>query len=557
MTGLTVPGLGPLVGHVTHDTARIWVRAHRETDREIIDDANSRTLGVLAVLSEGDTRHGRGDAPCFYFRLRREFSRTGTITLGDAINAWKGKAFTLKPDTRYVLRVGVLTLDDPSPFFDSMDWSDLATRLPDVTAWEDDLRQLPAEEAEAAFFTFPEPKHKGRFKFLLGSCRYPGIDWKQRKSDEIFGPMAERSTRRDGARFALMVGDQIYADTLNRFIPIGRADTFEEFEERYVSAYGSPNMRRLLRHTPTYMILDDHEIEDNWDTERLKKDGGHRLFTLATDAYMSYQWSHGPRSFGKRFYYQFDYGTFPFFVLDTRTQRYFAGDSKVMKNRHMLGAPTRPGVPPGQLVRLLDWLGTMQKQRKNVPKFVVSPAVFVPSPVSAAEGRASDAEKIASDSWPAFIETKRAILRYIVDNQIQNVVFLSGDIHCANISQIRFDGSAKARKLKTFAVTSSAFYWPFPFADGEPSEFMHDSEAEDGPDTFEVDPDAGIKMDYVTDSFTQDDNFAQITVDAAAQSMRVEFFNKKGTIVEEEEWMGLFKPPRKTKLSKVLKFAAF
>ena len=56
-------------------------------------------------------------------------------------------------------------------------------------------------------------------------------------------------------------------------------------------------MRRLMRYAPTYMILDDHEIEDNWDSSRLKDDGDHQLFTLATDAYMNYQWSHGPRSF--------------------------------------------------------------------------------------------------------------------------------------------------------------------------------------------------------------------------------------------------------------------
>jgi hypothetical protein len=60
------------------------------------------------------------------------------------------------------------------------------------------------------------------------------------------------------------LGDQIYADELNRMLPIGRADTETEFQERYSTAFSSPNMRRLLRSVPNYMILDDHEIEDNW-----------------------------------------------------------------------------------------------------------------------------------------------------------------------------------------------------------------------------------------------------------------------------------------------------
>ncbi len=561
MTRLTTPGLGPLIGHVDDRSARIWVRADLDVAGEVASDQNTRTLGVLGILQEGDKRHEAGSAPCFYFRLQREFSRTGTITIGHDLNVWKGNPYPLKPDTRYVVRAGILSLDDPDAFFDGFEWQELVKRLPDVTTWEEDLRNLPAVQSEAAFFTFPAAAAAPqKFKFLLGSCRYPGVAWKQRKSDEIFGPMADRSTRRDGARFVLMVGDQIYADTLNRFIPVGRADTYEEFQERYVTAYSSPNMRRLMRYAPTYMILDDHEIEDNWDSSRLKKDGRHRLFTLATDAYMSYQWSHGPRTFGKRFYYQFDYGRYPFFVLDTRTQRYFAGSPDKLDNRHMLGAPTKPGSPPGQLIRLLTWLLAMQTERGNTPKFVVSPSVFVPSPVKAAVGKASDDEAsddemIASDAWPAFAETKRALLKHIVDHSIQNVVFLSGDIHCANISEIRFDGSSQAKKLKAFAVTSSAFYWPFPFADGEPSEYVHDSVKDDRPDTFTVDETDGITMDYVTHSFTQDDNFAQLTVDPGANTLRVEFFDKKGQVVVEEEWMGLFTASKKHKLTKVLKLA--
>src|SRR3546814_12029463 len=66
-----------------------------------------------------------------------------------------------------------------------------------------------------------------------------------------------------------MAGDQIYADMLNRHVPLGLADTFEEFQERYHTAFGSRNMRRLLSRVPTYMLLDDHEIEDNWTQTRL------------------------------------------------------------------------------------------------------------------------------------------------------------------------------------------------------------------------------------------------------------------------------------------------
>ena len=39
------------------------------------------------------------------------------------------------------------------------------------------------------------------------------------------------------------------------------------------------------------MILDDHEIEDNWSQDRIRRDAKYQLFTIAIDAYLSYQWS--------------------------------------------------------------------------------------------------------------------------------------------------------------------------------------------------------------------------------------------------------------------------
>src|SRR3546814_20501808 len=76
---------------------------------------------------------------------------------------------------------------------------------------------------------------------------------------------------------------------LTRQVPLGLADTFEEFQERYHTAFGSRNMRRLLSRVPTYMILDDHEIEDNWTQDRLGKAVSRKVFHLALGAYMSYQ----------------------------------------------------------------------------------------------------------------------------------------------------------------------------------------------------------------------------------------------------------------------------
>ena len=157
----------------------------------------------------------------------------------------------LQPNTSYEIRVGTLFLDDPIEDDDVTEWEQLQNKLPPAKAWLNDLIALPEEKSKAEFQTFPTCGiGDEQLDFLLGSCRYPGLLWKVRHSDRIFAPMAkmlddiEDNSR---PRFVLMVGDQIYADLFNRFIPIGRADTYKEFRERYLTAFGSRNIRCLMQ----------------------------------------------------------------------------------------------------------------------------------------------------------------------------------------------------------------------------------------------------------------------------------------------------------------------
>lgn len=534
MSSLRPAGLGPIVGHTTATSARIWIRADPSTESSNTLDSQTRTIGVLAVIKEGGK--ALRSKRCYYFRLRREFDRSGTITLGV-----DDGTLALKPNTDYVLRAGTLLLDDPIDDDEGAGWEYLQSRLPPASAWLHDLNDLPAEKSEANFTTFPE-SDTGKLDFLLGSCRYPGLMWKIRHADRIFGPMADLvADDKDPSppRFTLMVGDQIYADMFHKSIPIGRADTYDEFRDRYLTALGSRNIRRLMRHAPTYMILDDHEIEDNWTQDRIRRGGSHMLFTIAIDAYLSYQWSHGPRNFGKRLYYSFESGGYPFFVLDTRTQRYLEGDDGDLSDNHMLGRPTLPGSPPGQLQRLLDWLSAEQGSRGNVPKFIVTSSVFAPSPMSA-RGDKSDLDKEKCDSWPGYPNTRSAILRCIVENDIQNVVFLAGDIHCANQATISIDVEGRVDPITAYSVTSSAFYWPFPFADGEPSDYVHDSTAPGQVDTFKFETTDGraCAMNYKAGNFTQEDNFCRLSIDRDTSQLRIRTYDRRGDVVREEDGSG-------------------
>ncbi len=550
MSKLRAPQLGPIVGHTTSNSAKIWIRGSAGNEGANVD-GNRRTIGVIAIMSENGRRPRHPKV--YYFRLRREYDRTGIFSLGEELGikfAKTAKLQPLKANTEYVVKVGTLHLDDPNPDSDSVSQEELAAMLPEPSVWFKELQALDEKSSQARFTTFPESTcTDSNLSFILGSCRYPGLLWKKKHSDAIFGPLLEEAKGRNGreaARLALMVGDQIYADMFNRHVPIGLADTFEEFQERYHSAFGSNNMRKLLSQLPTYMILDDHEIEDNWSQDRINKIKGRQVFNVAIEAYRSYQWIHGPRSYGDRLFYEFECSGYPFFVMDTRTQRFMDDIPDSLDDNHMLGRPALANEEPSQLEFLLHWLKDAQQRVGNAPKFIVSSSVFAPNPVSARTGRKCKNSieqevkwKEASDSWPAFPKTREAILGCIVEHKIQNVVFLSGDIHCSNVAALEFSGINGAEEIKSFSIVSSAFYWPFPFADGDPSGFVHDSKAKDQSDTFAFKVNGQkCAMDYKAWNFNQEDNFNRIDVDAGSKQIIVTTFDKKGNVIETGGWLG-------------------
>lgn len=503
------PDLGPIVGHTQPDSVRLWMRA---------EDGDGRTVGVAALYLNGAYVSGTAR----YFRLQREYDRTGTVDFDGLV-----------PDTAYTARLGSIRVDSTADDVLVTD-KEVEDRLPPSGSWEPDLRRLDAALSTASFTTFPAAPES--FSFVFGSCRYPGVLLFRKHADEIFHAMQEVAAREGQPRFALMIGDQIYADLLNRAIPLGRAEGLDEFHSRYREAFGARYLRAQMQRTPTYMMLDDHEIEDNWCRGRLRDPGKRTVFNHAIHAYMGYQWVHGPRSEQKRLYYRFDCAGCPFFVLDQRTERIRDDDDdQKLADNHLLGYPAK-GAFRGQLDVFCDWLVEMQGTRGDVPKFVVSPSVFAPNDVATLK------KPWESDSWPAFPETRRRVLQTIANAGVQNVIFLSGDVHCSSVADIWLTDDGRRLPLKMWSVTSSAFYWPFPFADGDPLSFVHDADAEG--DVFDVTPPApatggtppplGLQMHYQAWNFEQDDNFTRVEVDLVQRELRIRVFGRKGNELKSD-----------------------
>jgi alkaline phosphatase D len=239
----------------------------------------------------------------------------------------------------------------------------------------------------------------------------------------------------------------------------------------------------------------------------------------------------------------------------------FKDDKAGLIDNHLLGRPSLDPVNhPGQLQRLKDWLSQQQKDRKDVPKFIVTSSVFAPNamderiapdtdswfgflyspeaPMTSVEMlfKLNAERRDNSDSWPAYPVTRLELLQHIVKNKIQNVVFLSGDIHCSNVAEIYFEGTDGAG-LKAGSITSSAFYWPFPFADGDPNGYVHDSKQPKQLDPFPV-LETDAVMQYRSYGYSQEDNFARVDVDRTAGTITVRIFDNKGAGVEVDNRNG-------------------
>jgi phosphodiesterase/alkaline phosphatase D-like protein len=232
------------------------------------------------------------------------------------------------------------------------------------------------------------------------------------------------------------------------FDPKGRR---ERFYDSYREVWTAPNAREVLRRIPTYMMLDDHEVEDNWHPGDDFRDKDARDW--GETAFREYQLAHSPR--GEKpeappYDYEFDAGGFGFFVCDTRTTR--QGRTRIMAAQ--------------QFDRLKQWL--RKRQASDRPKFIVSPSVVVPF-LRETGGQPLYAGR--SDGWDGFPDSLRDLFTLIAAEEHRNLVFLSGDPHISMASGITIQGQSGAA-LRAASIIASPLYAPYPFANADPREFL-------------------------------------------------------------------------------------
>ncbi|MEQ9484806.1 alkaline phosphatase D family protein [Coleofasciculus sp. F4-SAH-05] len=415
--------VGPILGHVTDQSARIFGRAeYLPSPHALPPGWGVQThqlfqpcFGVARIRAVGESEF----QPPQFFKMNPNFDMSGVVT------------FTgLKPETDYEYQMGWFVCEDEPNSQLKIDWS---------------------KANQQRFKSGSNDSQRPR-SFVYGACRYmqrlaPGVWRYVEDGEQTFAAINQQIEQGIATDAFLLVGDQIYAD--DNFEEVTDADlTVERYFDRYRTTFSQPNVRQLMAQVPTYMTLDDHDILDNWPRNAGDKEW-QLVYPAALQAYETYQMSHGPlfpaleqdereRYSGFwgncRLWYTFQDGCCDFFALDCRTERQL-GDT----------TETRAMLSSAQMEALKAWLC----DGSDRVKCVMTSIPFFPDKLSG--------EGLDSDKWGGFLKQRTELLDLIFDHDIKRVVFLAGDVACGMSAELRCQ---EKPDFKIISVISSGLAWP-------------------------------------------------------------------------------------------------
>ena len=442
--------LGPFLGHVTTNSIKVWLHWENEHTRAYVT-LHARDIDAPGLASA-----------TLEFKPEQLFTDCVTIE-------------GLEPDTKYFYKL----------------WTNPAHSL-----------KLPLDgltDKDLHFRTLSDDPNQ-QVDFLVMSCHNPTVAHEDGfEGHAVWADLpqiiAGESNKR--VRFALMVGDQVYADNWQaQLLKEGDAGVRLRL---YLSAYrrfwGNIHYRRVMCRMPAVMAWDDHDITDGWGSEESSFVAGtadfkpewKRLFDAASSAFSIMQASRNPAPLsaqpGDGFDFGFKVGRWGFLFLDLRTNR------NVKLHRLMTDE---------QAFRIRRWVEDNQRDLDTL--FVISPVVFSHgSPViddfavklwplvmkgvdwfagmtkwgkglqTTFNQSLADIRDDIRDSWGSKENAGQADMMLDFLFGLQNhserpvgVVILSGDIHTSGYANIYSSDPVHSRSPSVAHITSSSVgYKPF------------------------------------------------------------------------------------------------
>ena len=242
------------------------------------------------------------------------------------------------------------------------------------------------------------------FSFVMGSGTYINEDRYDRPGKrygdgyQIFNSMLELNPD-----FMLWLGDNVYLREPDWNSKTG-------IYHRYTHSRSTPEMQAFLASTHNYAILDDHDFGPN-DSDRgfWNKNETLKAFELF--------WANPSYGVGdiNGAITSFQWGDADFFLLDNRTYR--SPDKRKTGEKTQLGEDQ------------LQWLFDNLSSSQGTFKFVVMGGQFL-----------STSPTYESYTNYGFDKERKRIINYIYEENIKNVVFLTGDVHFSEVAVLRKKG---------------------------------------------------------------------------------------------------------------------
>jgi len=304
---------------------------------------------------------------------------------------------------------------------------------------------------------------RGSFSFALSSCQYPPGIFDKSLAEKSLSHLASSRIGPEPLDFVIFAGDQIYADASAGLVDPTRSD--ERFDVPYETALQTEAVREIMRQAPVHMMLDDHEIIDNWEPPNPKRAKESRLANKqrlqGLRAYWKYQrLDTRIRASDRTASYGFDSNGAAFYMLDTRSRR---GFRKTEMPEHFSMFPL------DEMASLKQWL----QDNRNKLKFIVSPAMLLPRRLGVLD--AGRDQVVRGDAWDGYPSTMRALFNFILDEGLDHIVFLSGDEHLSCVATATLSKVGKPDR-KIVSIHASGLYAPFPFANSKPEDFVNGAE---------------------------------------------------------------------------------
>lgn len=374
-------------------------------------------------------------------------------------------------------------------------------------------------------------------RFALASCQYPS-DIFDRMPDNEFafaGPadasllalanQLKGSTCKSPPSMVLFVGDQVYVDaTAGLFDPKVLDDKYRVPYERQGESRGSQAVLQRFG-VEVHMMLDDHEISDNWAPNDPSNWDEPPPIRRGKEGYWKYQRLDRRTANAKLWRDDIVHRELPFFLGDSRTEREPRsaaawGGSCIMSAK--------------QFAALSAWM--VADRHRQLPKFVVSPSALLPRRLAVARDAAC---ALHAEAWDGYPRSLHLLLACACDQEVNGLVFLSGDEHISSVVQARVTNLETGARCTLYSIHSSALYAPYPFANARAEDFA-------GNETFRFpDREAGPYCCEVKTRFAPSgDGFAVISAQQSGRGWRadVEFHDAHGLKKMEPVTLDLFPP---------------